>query len=538
MKPLVFLYKCRMMNWLRSLVRQPAQLIVFVVLVVLFLGQVISVSFTPPNVAATRTLHVGGYTVALVLASLFVTVLSVQFTVKEGVNSFRQADVQFLFCSHYRSQRVLMYGLFSYLKLLGLIIFVAGFQVHNLFNVGLSVQQIIQLIACVILVLAIQTILAVYCFALSTYSVAMKRLVLGIVYGLALIMLVIFAQPILSQLNVARFSLEAFDDLLKSQRAYLLVPLYGWMVSLLTSSFIPLHWSTASGIALLFLLTIFALVHLYRMNLDFYELAINTTAKYEKRREKMGAQKGGFMRYKSESYDINRKSIFANAVKVGGLKHGWGVSAFFFRQWVELRRSRPFLIGFNTVVLTLVGVGVGFFGIHETPDWLMMSIFCLVVFYDFMFVMTTNRFAVALKDDFFRYAPGSTLGKLSVTMAETGISRCIDFMPGFLILVIWHQVHLNLSLMIFLVLLSIITLVMAIQLITMVILDGLSDGLLYQLLRQLITLILSVPSVGVLILGLIIGKPMLGLALGLGINICLTILIYPLGKRLLNRPKQ
>jgi hypothetical protein len=541
--PIAFLLKCRAKNWLKSLRKQPGQLVFFIIIFVFAFMPILfdSDNYNGMVEAVQQTERLLGLGIALSsfwLVELVVVVATLQAGMVQGVNMFSKADVEYLFCSHIAPQRVLLYGLLSYLKVIPIYLFVIIYQIPNLLRIGLTGGQIVLLVGVLILVSILAGVVAMLIYNLVNIKPKLKVVFTVCIYAISLLIVAAVAVTIIPLIKIgAAFSGPIVQALL-SLRWIDWIPLTGWAIGLThgilmgmtTAHWIQLALLLATGGAIVF--------YLSRTQMDFYESATVAAETAALREKKMGIKKGTIFQQQTKAWDTGKASRFLKKDKIkSGIGKGWGPMTIFYRQQVEEKRRRPLGVGLNTVILFLIAVALHIFFPNLNSDIKMVN-YLLIFTYDMLFFLATSTFQDELEMDQFYYLPGRSVQKVLAAMLSGFLARCKDALPGAIVLGVISGVAPLKILVVVLVLISVILSIQAQAVLATAIFGGLSTGLLYNFLRMLISLLLLMPSIaaGVIV---ILTPETFYLAFGILIvfNLLLSCLIFPSAFSLLKKGK-
>ena len=205
--PIAFLLKCRAKNWLKSLRKQPGQLVFFIIIFVFAFMPILfdSDNYNGMVEAVQQTERLLGLGIALSsfwLVELVVVVATLQAGMVQGVNMFSKADVEYLFCSHIAPQRVLLYGLLSYLKVIPIYLFVIIYQIPNLLRIGLTGGQIVLLVGVLILVSILAGVVAMLIYNLVNIKPKLKVVFTVCIYAISLLIVAAVAVTIIPLIKI------------------------------------------------------------------------------------------------------------------------------------------------------------------------------------------------------------------------------------------------------------------------------------------------------------------------------------------------
>ncbi len=341
MSALLYLKYRSMINWFRQLREKPGKA-VFIALYVVFIGFFIFSNWgkggavaTDPDKLANAQLLILGLAYGF---SLVIGLLTCYGSTKNGASFFRQADTQLLFSSPLKPQTVLLYGMLSQISSMIMGSLFILYQIPSLTRAGLSVAKII-----IFLLLWGYSLWLYQCIGMAIYSKTYmserrRKIASIVVLSLPLVLLIVFGLSYLQNQNVV----EALKALLFHPVARLF-PVAGWLsetVRGLIGGMTLSSWIAVVGIAVMPWLI---LLYLYRQPLDYYEDALAISSK----QIDVNQDREELVRETARARTAKRK------VRGTGLGKGFGASAVFFRQLREKKRTRPWLIGWQTVIFAV-----------------------------------------------------------------------------------------------------------------------------------------------------------------------------------------
>ncbi|MDI9469783.1 MAG: putative ABC exporter domain-containing protein [Bacillota bacterium] len=352
MNALVFIWRCRLRNSLRQLIHQPAKLVP-ALLFTLFLGIAFVFSvfdmFKEAQDAAPATVAGsgdGGLVLVegiLLVLVLLITTTSLWTGTKQGGLTFSEADTHFLFTAPISPQAVLIYSLVSTLGSLLVSTIFMFYQLPHLYNAGLRGFSLLAVFFGWFVMLAVSQIASMLLFLIVQAKPELRRPLQGAILALPLatIVLVLLALP----WDTLRSSLEnplafaAFADRALSSPTLRLLPLVGWLHSLLRITIRGFDLTGIIALILLAISTVLMIVAIRHSEADYYEVAAARVVELAERVKK--TEKG---QNPDRRYSVGHQ----------GIGPGEGAVAFYHKHLREFRRLRPAFVGIMNLVYLAV----------------------------------------------------------------------------------------------------------------------------------------------------------------------------------------
>lgn len=529
MSAILYLYKCRIVNWVKQSLHKPARLI----LILLILSSAVAmllISFPEtqgeeyPEFFSVLTLERMGAIAfwALAIVIVFTAIFS---GAKNGAIMFTMADIHYIFPSPFRPQNVLLYGMLNMLATVLFSLIFLIYQYPNLRNTGISRGQfLLVLVVFVFGVLATQLIQQmVYLFTSEHHWI---RPVIRFII-LALVILILGGVAAWFLLGHGTFT--GFTDLLMSKGLLYGVPYIGWLVQLWLGALTGFSWHSLFSFLLILLFVGLGMIYSYRIEPDFYEDAINATIK---RTEREARQKSG-----GSTVNVERKP----KVRKTGLGGGFGENTMFYLHMTEQRRTRAFFISFPMVLFAFfAGIMVLIAMEEQESGSVILFIFSGMVAFTMFFLAMDNPLLTDLRQPLYYYMPGNPLLKVLWSSLAPVFGTFVDLLPAYVILAIFVRAPIYLLLLSLLASLSIYLIYLSGQMITYMIM-GTVQGTFATMIGLSLTFLLLIPSAGLLIAGGIggtVADPIwytLAFALVIVINVALFLVASLAGKKQLER---
>jgi hypothetical protein len=335
---LVFLLVRSAKNSFLELLRKPAKLILWVLVVAGIVGLFVLTMFTQES--AERSADLVWLKGALLSLVLIFAIIAVQKGLSNGDVIFDMNDVNLLFVSPVSSRKILMYGILRMAKMAFLAGFFILFQSNSLSsNFGVGFWAVFLVLLAFILAVSLLQIISLLIYSLSNGRPKRKRIVRMIT---ALIFLPLVVSLAVQLIRTGE-PLTAISNTLNAPVASW-TPVVGWAAEAVVS---VISGDLGRGIlffGLIVMTGVILILYIAFSNPDYYEdVLVATETTFEKKR---GLSEG----------QINGEAISGKKVKISGTGIGGvGASAIFYKHWRESFRANT--LGFWGVssILTVCG---------------------------------------------------------------------------------------------------------------------------------------------------------------------------------------
>lgn len=344
MKALRFLLFRTWINRLKTLVENPAKLIltiVFSISIVLFI--VVGFLFPPEQISGERNPYELIIMILILYAMLFIT--SCFRGLHSGAAFFSMADANYLFTSPLSSRKILNYGL---LKQLGATLFVGLFLVfqyawlRQTYNIDIWFLFLILAAYTLSIFISQLTSLAVYAYTSGnskrkrTFKIILYTYLLALIIYI-LVVLIPYQNDVLGVIDILTDGFMFF------------VPVAGWLSAFVYGVWfnVPLYMILGGSLSLVFFVLLVVFIYTYQP--DYYEDVLKTT---ETNFSAINARKEGKA---IEALPINiRKG------KIGFIK-GEGAWVYFHKHLKEDRRAKVFFIDASSLLFITVTIIFAYF---------------------------------------------------------------------------------------------------------------------------------------------------------------------------------
>lgn len=342
MKALCYLMGRRLRRMLIETVRRPARLITTLLVLALFGVMLFSAGQGEAGMAL-RDLGELNAMVFLLYAMIFFTTVNAGFL--NGASFFTMADVNYLFTGPIAPRRILIYGLVKQLGASALAAVFLIFQygwIHNVYGVGMWYLFAILIGYMLVMFTGSLTALSVYAFS----SGAPRRR--------GVLRFCMLALPLFAVLYVLWPAFQQPSQVLNIAVARINGPLLNWFPVAGWMRAFAARLGEGSVLNMLpYLLAlaayVFVLIALFsRARADYYEDVLLAT---ERAYAAQAAAKQGLLQEGGVQVKVGKS----------GLGGGWGESAFYYKQKVENRRAKVFLLDKMTLMFAAITMAFAFF---------------------------------------------------------------------------------------------------------------------------------------------------------------------------------
>lgn len=410
MKPLLYIMRKNFKNSLRELKKKPLVMILYILLLLGFIGM-IAITFLMPS----GNVNSGSVEVfrAIATAALFIAFYSsLVKALESGSSFFRMPDVNIVFTAPISPKKVLIYGLINQLFMSFVVILFIAFQIPNLKNnFAISGYGILIIYICVLTFFFTSQLGGILLYSLASRSVAVRSWLKKGLNAALVLFLVGFV-----------FKLLEIKDMLKAVINYMnsgfinYIPVIGWFRVVLMGAVSGV--SSAFWLNIVFILITLAVMIfvLYKVNTDYYEDVLAATEMKEAlvMAAREGRGKTGFQSTRLR--------------KIRQRHMGSGASAIFYRQMLEYRKAGFFLINKNTLFIAVMGIASKYF----FPNSSMKTVLYFSVYILFFFSIQ-GKWAQELDKPYIYMIPASSASKVFYATLSDNLKNTAD---GFLLFVI------------------------------------------------------------------------------------------------------
>ncbi|MDD4296906.1 MAG: putative ABC exporter domain-containing protein, partial [Ruminiclostridium sp.] len=309
MNSLFYLIRKQLKNIIRGLASKPLALVGYIFIGIMLLGSMIAVLFMPSGIIR----HGSNELFSAIFTGLIT--VAVYFSFKQGADKgssyFRFSDVNFIFTSPIKANKVLLYGFIKRIGTSALIVMFSIFQLPNIKNNFVLKDYGVWLILLTVLLYSLLSQIpgmVLYTFT----SVSNKRRVMAkrVLDALVLLFAFGFLVQVLKKGNVA----EAFVQYLNSS-VFSAIPIVGQLRAIVAAAVYGIDSSFYYSIIILLVIIATFILILYKTDPDYYEDVLGATEQMEQRIKAKREGKGNGInnktrKVKGEFLSSGSKAIF------------------------------------------------------------------------------------------------------------------------------------------------------------------------------------------------------------------------------------
>ena len=341
-----------------------------------------------------------------------------------GGKIFLPADVTLLFSSPLRPQSVLIFRLFVQMAVSVFLIVYMGFAFLPMMSETGAIKPIL-LIVSWILIFTVAKLIQVLFYLLCEERPSVKKSLRYVIIAIAAVLLgSIYAyskQDGVSAIMAAERVLNA--------RGTDWIPIYGWLKGSVVEAVNGNYLYSVICIALSVLSAAGLLFVIYRQKADYYESAIEQTAKTAARLEKARESKSGIA---TES----KKKHSEKSRERKGIGHGWGASVFFFKAMYQRLNTPAFGIITKTSITYLAAAVIGGLFIHGQWDIDGTLASVLILLFMVFWRSLGNPLGEDTRMGFYTLIPESPWKKLFFSLISGTVNSLLDLVPALIAVIV------------------------------------------------------------------------------------------------------
>ncbi|MDP4146259.1 MAG: putative ABC exporter domain-containing protein [Bacillota bacterium] len=406
MKPLFFILRKTLKNYIKELKKKPGTLIAYIFFLLFIILVIVASFFMPQNRRTAGTPEIFGAVVTAV--SLILVYFGLKNGITNGGSFFRLSDVNFVFTSPISPQKVLVYGFIKQLAQSFMIIIFFIFQIPNLKNIF----PIVPFGALIIFLAVFLIMFSMSVIGVVTYSIASRSKKSRNILEKAVNILVgaVAAGYIFVLVQVKDVKQAAILYLNSSFFAYF--PFIGWLKQVLLAAMYGVNIFFFINLFLIIAFIALLMYTLYRLNTDYYEDVLDATEYKEEliKNKRQGKMNG-----------ITRRNSKVKVKKVDHAFNGMGAKAIFYRQLLEYRKTGFYFINKLTLGLLAGGIIMGLF-IHSKD---IRNILYLSIYIQFIFFMQ-GKWPQELSKPYIYLIPAGSFSKVFYATLTDNLKNLVD----------------------------------------------------------------------------------------------------------------
>lgn len=410
MRPLFYIIIKSIKNAILELKKKPSKLILYLFFAALL---ILSILLSGKEGGQKKIFSSDLFITA---ASIFILLFSVPellSSLSSGATFFRGADINFVFTSPIRPQKILIYGFIKQAYTSLIAVFFLLFQIPTISKFeGLKPYGIFVIIFGMFLLLMANSIVKILIYSFSSKSEKNKNLIKNIFKLLGVLIVAVYFYS----LYTIKSPGKAVTYML-NHKAAAYIPLYGWTREVLSSAIFGVSTSTYIYFALIFAFSFLCIYIIYSMNLDYFEDVI---ASAELKEQAIAATRSGEKMYVNNVKGKVRKVQYKNK--------GQGASAIFYRHILESKKTGFGFINLATALYTVLAVTVGFF--FPLKD--LRAVIGILIYLQLIFTFA-DKWQQELSNPYVYMIPDSAFKKVIFATAMDNIKNLVDGSIVFLI---------------------------------------------------------------------------------------------------------
>lgn len=467
-----------------------------------------------PSFLETHNITEMQMTEAVISIVVLVSIFIGSFNTGGASKLFKPADVTLLFSSPMKPQSVMLFRLMCSLGGLLIASLYMIFQIPNLVvNAGFTVWGAFSLVICWAVLLIATTLLQVTLYTVSSRHPFIRKNMSKILAAVIIAILVAFE---LYTVNNGGDYIRC-AVLFASGRATRVVPFWGWMRGFcmgaiennLVSCFIYLGLIIGGFAGLIALI--------WHLDIDFYEDALASTEEMTERLE--NAKNGTANRRKKDRSD---------KVLRDGFRHGYGGSVFFFKSMYNRFRFAVLHLFTKTFFVYLAIALAGSYFCRKITDFNGFIIVALIIGVIVFYRTLGNPLYEDTSKEFFVMIPDTADRKLLWSLLAGSVNCLMDIIVPIIVSAVWLRAGVASAVMWTLFILSIdffgttVGTFIGISVPT-------SAGTSMKMVVQIMFIYFgAIPSLGLAIVGLVLGRIVLFMSLGVAVNVILGLIFFAL----------
>lgn len=326
----MYLLQRNIINSLKELKKRPLKMILYIAMIgIIIMSLVLGTRNSGEGAGGSIRIYKSIF-LAFILVFTFIGLKS---GLEKGNNLFRLSDANLLFPAPIKPQLVLFYGFIRQMGSNLFLILILGFQMPNLYmNFPIKSYGWAIILLGTFLFSVLTSIIGVFIYSIGSTKELYRKWINYILYGLAGLVL---TGLVYSSINIGKPLDGAINFLNKEFFNY--IPIVGWLINIYTAAIIGFDFMTLLNIALLIVTGGLFLLVIYKLDLDYYEEALNNSITKEE--ELIKAKKGS----------RNRKERKFKSEKSLGKINYTRAKAIFSKQILEAKKTGFVFIDINTI---------------------------------------------------------------------------------------------------------------------------------------------------------------------------------------------
>jgi len=406
MSALLYVIRKQLKNIIRGLARKPLALIGYIIIGMMMVGFLVIAIIMPSGTVRNVDSEIfsAGIT-GLMLVALY---SGLRQGIENGSTYFRFADVNLVFTSPIRPNRVLLYGFIKRIGTSLFVVMIALFQIPNVKNNFLLADYGIWAILIAVLFYSVSfPVLGMLVYSFTSKS-RERRVLVRRILDIAAVLFILFFVLTLAEKRSFGEALVAYLN----TEVFSYIPVAGQISAIASAAVYGIDLNFFVNIIVFVFIIGLLITILSKLNLDYYEDVLSATEDFESR-----------IKAKREGRDVTLQKRKVRSVK-GGFSSS-GAKAIFEKHMLEYRKV-SFLLFFDksTIIAVIAGIGFKFL----MPDEISSGVYLTLFFSAYMlfFLVVQGKWPMELEKPYIFLIPESNARKLLYTTLTENIKNLLD----------------------------------------------------------------------------------------------------------------
>lgn len=413
MKPLFYILKKSIKNYIKELKKKPVALIGYILFAILLLFIIGYSIVMPSSIVKAASPDIYGTIIGGVILAF--TYFSVKIGISRGGTFFRTSDVNLVFTSPIEPRKVLIYGFIKqlYKTLFTMIFFV--FQIPNIKNFfPLKAYGGILIILAFFIFTFSLSIVGVLIYSVCAKDKNIRRYFEKGVNLIVALVIILF----LIQFMESKDIIQSTKSILNNKYFYY-IPFIGWFKGIFMAAVIGINTQFYVNLVLIVMMLCLIIVPLFKLNMDYYEDVLNATEYLEK-----------FYLAKKEgkTLSVNDKS---RVRRIKQRYKGTGAKAIFYRQLLEYKKTGFFFVNKGTLLMIIIGT---VFGLLLRDKNIGINLILYFTVYMLLFMTMQGKWAQEITKPYIFLIPGNSANKVFYATLADNIKNAVDGFALFIII--------------------------------------------------------------------------------------------------------
>ena len=469
MEAINYLLKRTTINSIKELRKHPIKLILYILIIGFIIFSLVVNRGKTNDISLNSNIEI--FNTIFLSAIFFLVFTAIKNGTENGNSLFMMSDVNLLFPAPIKPQQVLVYGFIRQIFISFGFALIVAFQIPNLhLHFPLHSYGGILILGNTILLNFFCGILSIFIYAIGSLNEKNSRIIKNIMYallaflGLGAIYYVIKSQDMI--LGIFKYlNLPLFKY----------IPVIGWSLNIFGSAIYGVNPMTIVYTLLIVFTSAILILIIYRLNLDYYEDALESSINKE---SQLAAAKEGKVQYKGKIRKTKDEIKYS------------GAAAILSRQILEFKKTGFLFLDMNTIIMNAVAIGYAYF----SKKGGMMQLLYMLTYMNLIFLASTG-WNMELKNHYIFLIPESSSKKVFYASAMEIFKSFVNGLIVFTISTILFKENIILGIIMAFTYTSFTSLILYSDLVTRRLLSGQGNLLISRFLRMIITILFVIPGI-------------------------------------------